>query len=90
MISEWSSGDLLRFIQQTIRDDDTVAGLGRTANTFTVTRKLSISDEIVFQQTQTTVGTAGAASALPATPDLYAKATGPDGIVRLIPMYKIP
>lgn len=89
-IGDWTSAELLRHIQQIIRDDETVSSLSRGANTFTVSRKLSISDELVLQQTQTTVGAAGGASAPPATPDLWAKVTGPDGIVRLIPLYKAP
>lgn len=89
-IGDWTSTELLRYIQQLIRDDETVAGLSRGANTFTVSRKLTISDELVLQQTQTTVGIAGGASAPPATPDLWAKVTGPDGVVRLLPLYKMP
>ncbi len=87
-IGEWTTGELLRYIQQLLRDDETVQGLTRGASTFTVSRKLTVSDELMLQQTQTTVGGAGAASAPPATPEVWAKVTGPDGIIRVIPLYK--
>ncbi len=87
-IGEWTTGELLRYIQQLIRDDDTIGSLSRGASTFTVSRKLTISDEVQLIQTQTTVGGAGAASAPPATPEVWAKVTGPDGVIRVIPLYK--
>jgi hypothetical protein len=89
-IGDWTTGELLRYIQNLIKQDETVNDLGRGASSFTVSRKLTIQDELVLKQTSETVGAAGAASALPATPDMYAKVTGPDGTVRLIPMYKAP
>lgn len=89
-IGDWPESRLLRFIENLLRNNDTVGDLSRGANTFTVSRKLTISDELVLKQTQTTVGAAGGASAPPATPDLWAKVSGPDGTVRLIPLYKAP
>lgn len=89
-IADWTEGQLFRYIENLLRSNETVGDLSRGANTFVVSRKLTISDELVLKQTQTTVGTAGGASAPPATPDLWAKVTGPDGTVRLVPLYKTP
>lgn len=87
-IGDWSSTELTRFVQQLIQADENVTAPNRTFEEVNISRKLTIDDELAFTQSQTTVGTAGAASAPPASPELYVKVLGPDGQVRLIPLYK--
>lgn len=87
-IGEWSTTELTRFVQTLIEGDPNVQAPNKTFEEMNITRKLIIDDELQFTQSQTTVGSAGAASAVPATPELYAKVLGPDGQVRLIPLYK--
>lgn len=87
-IGDWNMNQLTRYVNQLIQDHDTASNPNRIFDTVEVTRKLALKDELAFLgQTQTTVGAAGAASGLPATPQLYVKVLDPFGIVRLIPLY---
>lgn len=87
-IGNWTINQLVRFIDQKIRDSDAANSAVKILDELQVARKLTVRDELMFGQSQTTVGAAGAASALPATPDIYVKVLGPDGVVRLLPLYK--
>lgn len=88
-LADWTTADLYRFVQQMIRDDDTVNAPNKTIDELTVGRKLILTDEMQFSNAQTTVGSAGAASALPATPEFYTKVLGPNGQTYLLPLYKV-
>lgn len=88
-IGNWDMNQLTKYVNQLIQDHETTSSPNRILDQLEVTRKISIKDELAFLgQTQTTVGSAGAASALPATPELYVKVLDPYGQVRLIPLYK--
>jgi hypothetical protein len=89
-IGNWTVADLVRFVQTLTRDDETVSALARGTENFTVAGRLTVSSELQLMQSSATVGVAGAASAPPASPELYAKVVGPDGAVRLIPLYRTP
>ena len=87
-IGDWSPQQLLRFVQDGLRIDPIPLPEEGVIDELTVVRKLKISDEIEFDGTgQTTVGAAGAASALPATPQGYIRVLDPNGTVRVIPFY---
>lgn len=86
-IGSWTSGELTRFIQQLIQGDETLNAPNKTIEELHVSRKLVIDDELQYTQTQTTVGAAGGATALPATPTGYIKILGADGQVRVMPYY---
>lgn len=86
-IAEWSTSRLTKFITDLLRQE--VSKLVKTYEELTVTRKLTIADEIRFSQGQTTVGAAGGATALPAAPEGYIKILDPNGNVKVIPYYKV-
>lgn len=87
-IGEWTQTDLMKFVQQFLMDSDFFTAAIKTFEELTVTRKLIVEDEQQFLQSQTTVGAAGSASALPATPSGYFKVLDPTGSVVVIPYYK--
>lgn len=88
-IAEWTTTDLIKFIQAVMRDDETVRALSAGTDDFKVSNRLTVNNELAFSQPgTTTVGTAGAASAPPASPELYIKVVGPDGTIHQIPLYK--
>lgn len=86
-IGEWTTGKLTRFIQQMLQEEIR-KGIA-SFDELTVANKLTVSDEVWFRQGQGTVGAAGGASALPATPAGYLKVLDPAGLVKLIPYYNI-
>ena len=88
-IGTWTTTDLIRFLQAILRDDETIRNLSLGSDSFKVRDRLTLDNELMFGQAGTTsVGAAGAASAPPASPELYIKVIGPDNTVRLIPLYK--
>jgi hypothetical protein len=88
-IGDWNMNQLTRFVNQLIAEHDTASNPNRIFDEVEVGRKLRIKDELAFLgSTVTAPGAAGAASALPATPELYVKVLDPTGQVRLIPLYK--
>lgn len=87
-IGQWTEGQLIRFIQDVLRTDPVPLPSSASADELLVTRKLTVNDEIVFNGgAQATVGAAGGASALPATPAGYFRVLDNQGVVRLIPYY---
>ena len=86
-IGEWSTTQLTNFVTQLVRDDETINAVVKSLDEVTVNRLLTIIDEIKFSQAQSTVGAAGGASALPATPVGYFRVLDGAGVVRVIPYY---
>lgn len=87
-IADWTTTDLIKFIQAVLRDDETVRSTQTQSDNYTVNTRLTVANEIAFSQpSATTVGAAGGASALPATPKGYVKFVGPDGTVYQFPFY---
>lgn len=88
-ISDWTTTDLIKFIQAVLRDDETIRSISTQSDDYKVNNRLTVVNELAFSQpTATTVGAAGGASALPATPSGYIKVVGPDQSVIQIPFYK--
>lgn len=89
-IGEWTEAQLIRFIQDVLRTDPVPLPSSASADELLVTRKLTVNDEIMFNGgAQATVGAAGSASALPATPTGYFRVLDNQGTVKLIPYYDI-
>lgn len=86
-IGEWTPTQLTRYVQQLLQDTDFLNAAKRTYDELTVTRKLTVQDEQQFLQSQTNVGAAGSASALPATPTGYFRVLDPLGKLVVIPYY---
>jgi hypothetical protein len=89
-IGNWTEAQLKKYIDHILEESDYAQSRRKTFDELVVTRKLILQDEMQFTQTQPTVGSAGVASALPATPDSYAKVLDLQGNVRLVPLYKVP
>lgn len=86
-IGDWSTSQLVRFLQEQLRQNPPVQAINLTASTLTCTSMLTIADQVQFNQVQSTVGSAGGASALPATPTGYIKILDYQGNVKVIPYY---
>lgn len=86
-IGEWTPTQLTRYVQQLLQDTDFLNAAKRTFDELNVTRKLVVQDEQQFLQSQSTVGPAGSASALPATPSGYFRVLDPLGKLVVIPYY---
>lgn len=88
-IGDWTTTDLIKFVQAVLRDDETIHNLSSQSDDYKVNNRLTVVNEIAFSQTgATSVGAAGAASAPPASPELYIKVVGPNGTVYQVPLYK--
>lgn len=89
-IGDWTEAQLIRFIQDALRNDPVPLPSSASADELLVTRKLTVNDEIMFNGgAQATVGAAGGASALPATPSGYFRVLDNQGTVKLIPYYNV-
>jgi hypothetical protein len=86
-IGDWTVGQLVRFLEQTLRESPPTRIPTLTTEELTNTEKLVCTDQIQLTQQQTTVGTAGGASALPATPTGYYRILDFTGTLRLVPYY---
>lgn len=86
-IGEWTPTQLVRFIQEQLRQSPPVQAPNLTSDDLTVTKKLSCLDQLQFYQNQYTVGAAGTASALPANPLGYFRILDFTGNVRAVPYY---
>jgi hypothetical protein len=86
-IAGWTPQQLTKFLQAALREDEILSAVVKTFDELTVNRMLVLIDEIKFSQAQVSVGSAGGASALPATPRGYFKALDGGGNVVLIPYY---
>jgi len=86
-IGEWTVDRLIRFLEQQ-RDENPPNQIPTlVCDDLTVAGKLTLIDQIVFSQFQTTVGAAGGASALPATPSGYIRILDYTGQSKVIPFY---
>ena len=87
-IGDWTEAQLIRFIQDVLRNDPVPLAAVASADEMIVGRKLTVNDEVLFNGTaQSTVGAAGGASALPATPAGYIRILDNQGAVKVIPYY---
>lgn len=86
-IGQWTVSELIRFLQEQFRQNPPETAPNLSSDNITVSALLSILDQIQFFQVQTTVGAAGGASALPATPSGYIKILDYTGAVKVIPYY---
>lgn len=87
-IGDWTEAQLIRFIQDVLRNDPVPLPPAASTDELLVTRKLTVNDEIMFNGgAQATVGAAGGASALPATPAGYFRVLDNQGVVRIVPYY---
>ena len=86
-IAEWTTNKLTRFIQQLFQEE--LRKAAASYEEMVVSRKLTVLDEIQLSQAQGTVGAAGGASALPATPSGYMKILDGAGLVKVIPYYNV-
>lgn len=89
VIGNWSEQQLIRFVQDALRNDPAPLPPAAQTDELIVARKFTLYDEIQFSGTsQTTVGGAGSASALPANPVGYIRILDNQGQVQVIPYFK--
>lgn len=86
-IGDWDTTRLIRFVKDLLDNDPSAVFPKVQADELEINRKLILHDEIQFALPQNTVGAAGGASALPATPKMYVKVLDPFGVVRVIPLF---
>lgn len=86
-IGKWTVSELVRFLQEQFRQNPPESSPNLSSDNLTVTALLNILDQVEFNQAQATVGAAGAASALPATPAGYIKILDFTGQPKVIPYY---
>lgn len=87
-IKDWTPADLIRYVRDQLSQDPVPIGSGQTVDELVVARKFTVTDEVAFNGTaQTSVGGAGGAAALPATPVGYIRILDNQGQVRVIPYY---
>jgi hypothetical protein len=89
VIGNWNEQQLIRFIQDALRQDPPPLQPSAVTDELVVARKFTVQDEIAFAGTaQITVGAAGSASAPPANPVGYIRILDNQGQVQVIPYYK--
>lgn len=86
-IGSWSERQLIRFVENILRGRPTTATKSFSADDLIAAQRLTCMDKIQFMQSQTTVGSAGSATALPAQPIGYFKVYDSTGTLRVIPYY---
>lgn len=86
-IGNWTEGELVRFIQNMIRLHPPESAINITVDELDATKMIKCHDQIQFYRSQTTVGAAGGASALPANPAGYIIILDFAGNQKLIPYY---
>jgi hypothetical protein len=86
-ISSWTPGMLVRFIQNMLREHPPEFSSNFSADNITVNKTMKCLDQLQFNSFQTTVGSAGGASPLPATPKGYFKVLDYTGNTVLVPFY---
>jgi hypothetical protein len=87
-IEGWDTTRFVKFLENYLKSNNIPLPLVGQMDELAVRQKLTVADELEFLRTTTTVGAAGSASALPATPDSYTYVLDPYGNVRLVPLYK--
>ena len=86
-IGNWTVSQLVRFLQEQLRPHPPPSAPNLSSSRLTCYELLDVRDQIQFHQVQTTVGAAGAASALPATPSGYIRILDYTGNPFVIPYY---
>lgn len=87
-IGDWTIAEFVRFLQQQMKDYPPTQIPTLLNDTLSISTLLTIFDQIQLNQAQTTVGAAGGASALPATPSGYFKIRDYTGTTKLVPFYE--
>jgi hypothetical protein len=87
-IGKWTVSELVRFMQEQLRQNPPTNAPTFTTSQLKCYELLDIKDQVQFNQVQTTVGAAGSASALPATPSGYIRILDYTGQPFVIPYYK--
>ena len=87
-IGNWTVSELVRFLQEQLRQNPPTSAPNLTSSELKVYNLLDVLDQIQFHQVQMTVGAAGGASALPATPSGYIRILDYTGQPFVIPYYK--
>lgn len=88
-IGTWTVSQLVRFLEDAMRQNPPSRIPMLTTEELTVADNITISDKVVFTQRQSTVGAAGGASALPATPSGYFVVQDYTGASRAVPYYLV-
>jgi hypothetical protein len=86
-IGEWDSTTLVKFIQDTLQNNPSSFTPSVSVDYLLVASKALIQDQIQFGRGRPTVGSAGSAQALPATPAGYIEILDYTGQMKLIPYY---
>lgn len=86
-IGKWTVSQLVRFLQEQLRQNPPTSAPNLTSSQFTCYDLLTVRDQIQFNNVQFTVGAAGGASALPATPKGYIRILDYTGQQYVIPYY---
>ena len=88
-IGNWTVNELVRFLQSTIEDNPPSRIPNLTCDDLTIFTGVNIADRLQLNQVQTTVGSAGSASALPANPEGFFRIADHTGQIRAVPFYKV-
>lgn len=87
-IGDWTVEKLVRFLQQALEENPPSRIPALTCDELVVNVKLTMIDQLQFTQFQTSVGGAGSAAALPATPSGYLRILDYTGQPFVVPYYK--
>jgi len=88
-IGDWTTPQLVKFMEETLRQSPPSRIPELISEDLTVANQLTISDEMQLSQRQSTVGSAGGATALPATPTGYFIIKDYTGQNRAVPYYDV-
>lgn len=88
-IGSWTTSELVRFLEDTLRQNPPASIPTLTCENLTIMTNAIIKDQVQFVQRQTTVGAAGGATALPATPLGYFVVQDYTGASRAVPYYNV-
>lgn len=88
-IGDWTVSQLVRFFEDTLRQNPPSRIPTLATEDVTVANGISFADKVTFTQRQSTVGAAGGASALPATPSGYFVVQDYTGASRAVPYYLV-
>lgn len=87
-IGEWTVERLVRFLQNALEETPPSRIPTLVTDELTVNLKHTFNDQVQFNQAQLTVGAAGSATALPATPSGYIRILDFTGAPFVIPYYR--
>lgn len=86
-IGDWTISQLIRWLQTQLQQNPPISALTLGVDNVTVNKTLTCIDQVQFLQAQTTVGAAGGASALPATPAGYFAILDFTGAKKVVPYF---